>query len=59
MPSAFGRPYIIKYITHYKRVPSLALDVAPLTGKIIKNPLNVFESGESVLQNGILHFVFR
>jgi len=28
---------------------SLALDVAPLTGKIIKN----------LLQNGMLHFVFK
>jgi len=33
--------------------------VAPRTGKIIKNGLNVFQGGENLLQNGILHFVFR
>jgi len=36
---------------------SLALDVAPLTVKITKNRLNVFERGENLLQN-VLHFVF-
>jgi len=29
------------------------------TGKIIKNGLRVFERGEHLLQNGILHFVFK
>jgi len=35
---------------------SLALDIAPLTGKIIEN--RVFERAENLLQNGVLHFVF-
>jgi len=37
---------------------SLALNIAPLTGKIIKNRRRVFERGEDLLQNGMLHFVF-
>jgi len=36
---------------------SLALDAAPLTGKIIKNRLSVFERGDNLLQNGMLHLV--
>jgi len=33
--------------------------VAPRTSKIIlKNGLSVFEKGENLLHNGILHFVF-
>jgi len=40
-------------------VMSLVAVVARRTGKIIKNGLDVFESGENLLQNGILHFVFR
>jgi len=35
-----------------------SLDVAPLTGKIIKNHLRVFERGGNLLQNGMLHFIF-
>jgi len=31
---------------------SLAADVAPRTGKIIKNGLHVFERAENLLQNG-------
>jgi len=38
---------------------SLVVVVAPRTGKIVKNDLRVFEGGENLLQNGILHFVFR
>jgi len=34
-------------------------DVAPRVGKIIKNYLIVFERGEDLLQNGILHFLIR
>jgi len=37
----------------------LAATVTPRTEKIIKNGLRVFERGENLLQNGILHFVFR
>jgi len=33
--------------------------MAPRTGKIIKNGLNIFERLENLLQNGVLHFVFR
>jgi len=37
--------------------------VAPRTGKIFKNGLNVFKRRDiyidNMLQNGILHFVFR
>jgi len=40
-------------------VASLVAVVAPHTGKIIKNGLNVFERGENLQRNGILHFVFR
>jgi len=36
-------------------VTSLVAVVAPCTGKIIKNSLGVFERGENMLQNGILH----
>jgi len=36
----------------------LALDIAPLTGEIIKKSPTIFERGESLLQNGMLHFVF-
>jgi len=35
-----------------------ALDVAPLTGKILKNRLHDFERGENLLRNGMLHFEF-
>jgi len=38
---------------------SLAAVVAPRTGKIIKNGLRVFQSGENMLQNGILYFAFK
>jgi len=31
---------------------------ASRTGKIFKNGLRVFERGENLLQNGVLHFVF-
>jgi len=37
------------------RMYSFALDVAPLTGQIIKNRLNVYERGENLLQNSIIH----
>jgi len=37
-------------------VTSLVAVLAPRTGKIIKN---VVERGENLLQNGILHFVFK
>jgi len=37
----------------------MVLVVAPRTGKIIKNSLNVFERGENLLQNAILNFAFR
>jgi len=38
---------------------TLLVAVAPRIGKIIKNALSVCERGEDLLQNGILHFVFR
>jgi len=38
---------------------SLVADVVLITGKIIKNGLGVFERGENLLQNGLLHFVFK
>jgi len=38
---------------------SFAEPIAPRSGKIIKNGLRVFERGENLLQNGILHFVFN
>jgi len=39
---------------------SHAADVAPRTGKIIKNGLYVFERGGNLLQqNGILHLAFK
>jgi len=45
--------------TAIKGMPcSLTLDVAPLTGKIIKNRLNIVEREKTLLQNGMLHFVF-
>jgi len=37
---------------------SFAAPVAPRTGKIIKNG-RVFERGENLPQNGMLHFVFN
>jgi len=37
------------------RLCSFSLDVAPLTGQIIKNRLNVYERGENLLQNSIIH----
>jgi len=37
-------------------VTSLVAVIAPLTGKIIKNGLSVFESGENLLQNEKLSF---
>jgi len=37
---------------------SLVAVVAPRTGKIIKHDLNVFERGENLLQNGILHLFY-
>jgi len=33
------------------KLGSLAEDVAPRTGKIIKNQLSVFETGENLLQS--------
>jgi len=36
---------------------SLAVAVVCHTGKIIKHCLDVFERGENLLQNGILHCV--
>jgi len=44
---------------HHVTVTSLEAAVAPRTGKIIKNGLSVFERLENLLQDGILHFVFR
>jgi len=41
------------------RVTLLVAVVVPCTGKIIKNGLRVFERGENLLQNSILHFVFK
>jgi len=38
---------------------SLVAVAALRTGKIIKNGLSVFEKGEDLLRNSILHFVFR
>jgi len=38
---------------------SLAATVAPRTSKIIKNGLRAFERGESLLQNCVIHFVFK
>jgi len=38
---------------------SLVTDVAPRVDKINKNGLSVFERGDNLLQNGILHFVFK
>jgi len=43
----------------HMRVTSLVAVVAPRTGKIVKNGLHVFESEENLLQNGLLHFVFK
>jgi len=43
----------------HMRVTSFVAVVAPSIGKIIKNGLRVFEKGEHLLQNGILHFVLR
>jgi len=37
-------------------VTSLAAVVAPRTGKIVKNGIDVYERRENLLQNGILHF---
>jgi len=37
---------------------SLVAAVAPCKGIIIKNG-SIFERGENLLQNGLLHFVFR
>jgi len=37
----------------------LIVDVAPRTGKTIKNGFRIFERGENVLQNSILYFVFK
>jgi len=42
----------------HMRVASLVAVVAPHTGKIIKNDLGVFNRGQILLQNGILHFVY-
>jgi len=33
--------------------------VAPRTGKIVENGFHVLERGENLLQNGILHFMFK
>jgi len=38
---------------------SLVAVMAPRTGKTTKNVVKVFERGENLLQNSILHFVFR
>jgi len=40
-------------------VTSLVAVVAPRTDKIIISGLGVFEKGENLQQNGILHFVFK
>jgi len=40
-------------------VTSNVVVVAPGTGQIVKNGLHVFDRGENLLQNGMLHFVFR
>jgi len=37
-------------------VTSLVAVVAPRTDRIIQNGLGAFESGENMLQNGVLHF---
>jgi len=41
----------------HMRVTSLVAVAASCTGKIIRNPLNVFERGEDLLQKCILQFV--
>jgi len=38
---------------------SLVAPVVPRAGKIIKNGHRVFEREENLLQNGVLHFVFK
>jgi len=38
---------------------SLAVAVAPRTGKIIKNGRRIFERGENLLQNSILHSLVK
>jgi len=38
---------------------SLVAVVAPRIDKIIKNGLNVFERGETLVQNRVFHFMFR
>jgi len=40
-------------------VTSLVAVVAPRTDKIIISGLGVFEKGENLQQNGILHFAFK
>jgi len=42
-----------------QRLCLLAAAVAPRTGKITKNSLNIFERGTNLLQNGILSFALR
>jgi len=41
------------------KATSLVAVVALPTSKIIKNGFRVFERGENLLQNGILHFVLK
>jgi len=38
---------------------SLSAAVAPLTGKIIKNDLRVFERGENLLQNATVYDIIK
>jgi len=40
-------------------VTSLVAVVPPRIGKIIKDSPSVFEREENLLQNGVLHFVFK
>jgi len=40
-------------------VTSLVAVVPPRIGKIIKDGPSVFEREENLLQNGVLHFVFK
>jgi len=56
-PSVFDR---CNGVYSHMAVTSLVAALAPRTGKIIKNGLfGVFKRTEYLLQNSILHFVFR
>jgi len=35
------------------------VEVTSRIGRIMKNGLHIFERGKNLLQNGILHFVFK